>query len=1234
MNTKPPKRIGNASTRYNTPLSATEEAQYQKWVKTLPVNLRNDYDYDLRGAWLAKVKPDQYGHMPDLYKKPWHPTFSMESYYSMPPNEGGDWKEDMFIPSNTNKVMDAIRQSPFYQYGDYPYASYTSGGKIHIKKENRGKFTEAANRAGKSIQAYASQILANKEHYSPTLVKRANFARNASKWHAEGGPMDSLDDPPFGYNPQNMNSISTLYSQYNKPSVTRPVSTVPVTWQPRDYAAEIEVETNNRSNSVLDGTKTVQTNTPSAEQVEEERRLKLAYDAWAQSRGYANAEEERRVIQSRNDAIARQGEIKPDTKDIDREAANWGYAIGAGHPMNVEEVNNWNLKNAELAGWIAAPNVMSAITAPYYTVTGRPGMAALTALPMVGAVKSNIVAVKDALRFNIANRGTGVRMLYPWQELPTTSYNATSSINKNIPTLGSAIDKSIFTLQRSANIATLNPSKQILSLPQSTEIYPQIKPLIRGAEIEKQLSKTRTINRKQLQNYITKQGKYYQKVMDDVLNSEFANVEKIDYDAYRDAVQKKLPKYQRVAQSEYQSYGMDRLGFENKKISDDTGGILEYTPGVKTNTFTFESSGIAGNNTHYSGQPIGHSRTYTTKEEPNVLHVMESQSDWAQNTHKLTEKQRFSIQRKIEKYEQALHEWERALRIGINPDGSKMEPSHRYQIEHDFIPHLQETLLYTQANLFKDQLMGRHMIDSYLERQIQENLKYAAEQEQTKMRYPTRETAAKIEGYPKVATPTEEAIELMRQSRMFPGDFNNNSLSQFIQNAKEAINRKDRDERFRLSMSEHLERLYRLKEILENSKVQYKPEHESILKKYDSFPKQYQKLFGKKAEVRTVTDNKGNSWYEVDIPENYKNKTAEIQFDIEWNGLKHSDVTRYMKLSLDDLQRLKNLDVTKQTDLELLAKLSSNPNESVNSLIQKNLKRDESGKWYVDFDQLSKLAKKEYQLASGLQKNLLDKSNVRVEDQPDMYRKNGKLIFGDQAKEIVTDFINSDTWRKHFIDNRVKYAKLNEKEALLQYNEYLKEQNNALKTVRRYTPVRDFISYDDTRKLYKSSLAKGHYIPPYNRFERANGFIERGHTITTREDANLGTKVHEYVHASDYATGDPGAYGVNLFISKLNIKNNISPEISKEWIKYVTDPIEVRARAITTLIQLERMGIDPNDVYAINKFVEQNYNKNLSSRWKNFNDLTKVYSKTNVKKILNKILAGGFLLDVANSKDE
>jgi hypothetical protein len=63
-----------------------------------------------------------------------------------------------------------------------------SGG-IHIDPSKRGTFTAAATKHGKSVQGFASQVLANKENYSPAMVKKANFARNASKWHHEYGGM-------------------------------------------------------------------------------------------------------------------------------------------------------------------------------------------------------------------------------------------------------------------------------------------------------------------------------------------------------------------------------------------------------------------------------------------------------------------------------------------------------------------------------------------------------------------------------------------------------------------------------------------------------------------------------------------------------------------------------------------------------------------------------------------------------------------------------------------------------------------------------------------------------------------------------------------------------------------------------------------------------------------------------------------------------------------------------------
>ena len=57
-----------------------------------------------------------------------------------------------------------------------------NGNKIHIKKKNRGKITESANRAGQSVQEHARSVL-NDPNATPLQKKRANFARNAAKWN-------------------------------------------------------------------------------------------------------------------------------------------------------------------------------------------------------------------------------------------------------------------------------------------------------------------------------------------------------------------------------------------------------------------------------------------------------------------------------------------------------------------------------------------------------------------------------------------------------------------------------------------------------------------------------------------------------------------------------------------------------------------------------------------------------------------------------------------------------------------------------------------------------------------------------------------------------------------------------------------------------------------------------------------------------------------------------------------
>lgn len=56
-------------------------------------------------------------------------------------------------------------------------------GGIHIAPSKRGTFTAVATKHGMGVQEFASKVLRNKDSYSPAMVKKANFARNASKWN-------------------------------------------------------------------------------------------------------------------------------------------------------------------------------------------------------------------------------------------------------------------------------------------------------------------------------------------------------------------------------------------------------------------------------------------------------------------------------------------------------------------------------------------------------------------------------------------------------------------------------------------------------------------------------------------------------------------------------------------------------------------------------------------------------------------------------------------------------------------------------------------------------------------------------------------------------------------------------------------------------------------------------------------------------------------------------------------
>lgn len=127
---------------------------------------------------------------------------------------------DMRILSNYSAYGGPVNMrsfSPMSPFGN----RYSKGGSIRIKPSKRGTFTAAAKKHGKSVQAFASQVLANKENYSPAMVKKANFARNAARWkHADGGNLNTVAPlvypaPEWIYNPLEEPDNAPVYSPDN-----------------------------------------------------------------------------------------------------------------------------------------------------------------------------------------------------------------------------------------------------------------------------------------------------------------------------------------------------------------------------------------------------------------------------------------------------------------------------------------------------------------------------------------------------------------------------------------------------------------------------------------------------------------------------------------------------------------------------------------------------------------------------------------------------------------------------------------------------------------------------------------------------------------------------------------------------------------------------------------------------------------------------------------------------------
>lgn len=105
--------LGDYTDLYNTPIPPEKQAAFGQWVDAQTQAgknpLRDRYDYDVQGDWLAGAARDDRGHGSDQFKKPNHPTFSDQSQYQGKDGYlGGHWGTDAkgstvsYSPSHTN----------------------------------------------------------------------------------------------------------------------------------------------------------------------------------------------------------------------------------------------------------------------------------------------------------------------------------------------------------------------------------------------------------------------------------------------------------------------------------------------------------------------------------------------------------------------------------------------------------------------------------------------------------------------------------------------------------------------------------------------------------------------------------------------------------------------------------------------------------------------------------------------------------------------------------------------------------------------------------------------------------------------------------------------------------------------------------------------------------------------------------------------------------------------------
>lgn len=284
---------------------------------------------------------------------------------------------------------------------------------------------------------------------------------------------------------------------------------------------------------------------------------------------------------------------------------------------------------------------------------------------------------------------------------------------------------------------------------------------------------------------------------------------------------------------------------------------------LENKTLILSNKSKFGRGSSAHGNPdetLGHIHYLIDSDTPDVLTVTQIQSDAFQGTHRIMPKT-FDKKAKLEELNR-LEKQKKQLIKANAPEAAAQQEEFNQMLKNEI------------DNFSQKQLLDK----THQERYLQELVNYAGERgDLNKVRVPTSKTAAEVQGY---SSKKNWNVNIKKGDEVTLLDGTKGKITDdtFINNIKittsdgQKIKVDFTQSGFEKSKTLPVKSVNNteLKEV-----TSFTPEHQTILKKYSEQPKIIKKLFGQDAKI--VTDSKGNTWYEFDIPKSFKEGKGQIK---------------------------------------------------------------------------------------------------------------------------------------------------------------------------------------------------------------------------------------------------------------------------------------------------------------------------------------------------------------------